>query len=317
MTLQQLRYVIRAADSRSMNEAAKALYISQPSLSGAIKELEKEVGIELFKRSSHGTVLTPEGEEFLGYARQVTDQYQLLENRYIYRTKGKKKFSVSMQHYSFAVKAFVELVKQFGMDEYEFAVRETKTYEVIEDVKEFRSEIGIIYINDFNQKVLTKMIKESDLEFHPILDCGVYVYLWKGHPLANKEEISIEELEEYPCLAFEQGNYNSFYFAEEVLSTYEYKRLIRANDRATLLNLMVGLNAYTLCCGIICEGLNGEDYCAVKLKSNEHMTIGYLKRKGVALSPLGQKYLEEIRKYKAMGMDIRGVEDIKADQKQS
>ena len=196
-------------------------------------------------------------------------------------------------------------------------VRETKTYEVIEDVKEFRSEIGIIYINDFNQKVLTKMIKESDLEFHPILDCGVYVYLWKGHPLANKEEISIEELEEYPCLAFEQGNYNSFYFAEEVLSTYEYKRLIRANDRATLLNLMVGLNAYTLCCGIICEGLNGEDYCAVKLKSNEHMTIGYLKRKGVALSPLGQKYLEEIRKYKAMGMDIRGVEDIKVDQKQS
>ena len=317
MTLQQLRYVIQAADSRSMNEAAKALYISQPSLSEAIKELEKEIGIELFKRSSHGTVLTPEGEEFLGYARQVTDQYQLLENRYIYRTKGKKKFSVSMQHYSFAVKAFVELVKQFGMDEYEFAVRETKTYEVIEDVKEFRSEIGIIYINDFNQKVLTKMIKESDLEFHPILDCGVYVYLWKGHPLANKEEISIEELEEYPCLAFEQGNYNSFYFAEEVLSTYEYKRLIRANDRATLLNLMVGLNAYTLCCGIICEGLNGEDYCAVKLKSNEHMTIGYLKRKGVALSPLGQKYLEEIRKYKAMGMDIRGVEDIKADQKQS
>ena len=193
MTLQQLRYVIQAADSRSMNEAAKALYISQPSLSGAIKELEKEIGIELFKRSSHGTVLTPEGEEFLGYARQVTDQYQLLENRYIYRTKGKKKFSVSMQHYSFSVKAFVELVKQFGMDEYEFAVRETKTYEVIEDVKEFRSEIGIIYINDFNQKVLTKMIKESDLEFHPILVCGVYVYLWKGHPLANKEEISIEE----------------------------------------------------------------------------------------------------------------------------
>ena len=199
------------------------------------------------------------------------------------------------------------------MDEYEFAVRETKTYEVIEDVKEFRSEIGIIYINEFNQKVLTKMIKESDLEFHPLLECGVYVYLWKGHPLAAKKEIAIEELEEYPCLAFEQGNYNSFYFAEEVLSTYEYKRLIRANDRATLLNLMVGLNAYTLCCGIICEGLNGEDYCAVKLKSDEHMTIGYLKRKGVALSPLGQKYLEEIRKYKAMGvdMDIRGVEDSK------
>ena len=161
MTLQQLRYVIQAADSRSMNEAAKALYISQPSLSGAIKELEKEIGIELFKRSSHGTVLTPEGEEFLGYARQVTDQYQLLENRYIYRTKGKKKFSVSMQHYSFAVKAFVELVKQFGMDEYEFAVYETRTYDVLMDVKNFKSELGILYRNDFNAKVLNKLMKDK------------------------------------------------------------------------------------------------------------------------------------------------------------
>ena len=317
MTLAQLRYTIAIAKAGSMNEAAKSLYISQPSLSTAIRELEAETGVEIFRRTNRGIAVTPAGEEFLGYARQVVEQYELMEAKYISKEQSRKKFSVSMQHYTFAVNAFVELVKQFGMDEYEFAVRETKTYEVIEDVKEFRSEIGIIYINDFNQKVLTKMIKESDLEFHPILDCGVYVYLWKGHPLANKEEISIEELEEYPCLAFEQGNYNSFYFAEEVLSTYEYKRLIRANDRATLLNLMVGLNAYTLCCGIICEGLNGEDYCAVKLKSNEHMTIGYLKRKGVALSPLGQKYLEEIRKYKAMGMDIRGVEDIKADQKQS
>ena len=285
MTLTQLRYVITIADTGSMNEASKALFISQPSLSQAVKELETEIGVELFKRSNRGVSVTQEGIEFLGYARQVVEQYELIESHYIERKNVKKKFGVSMQHYTFAVNAFVEMVRQF--------------------------------INDFNQKVLTKMIKESDLEFHPILDCGVYVYLWKGHPLANKEEISIEELEEYPCLAFEQGNYNSFYFAEEVLSTYEYKRLIRANDRATLLNLMVGLNAYTLCCGIICEGLNGEDYCAVKLKSNEHMTIGYLKRKGVALSPLGQKYLEEIRKYKAMGMDIRGVEDIKADQKQS
>ena len=317
MTLQQLKYVTTVAQTGTISDAAKKLFISQPSLTKAVRELEKEMGITIFERTNRGIVISKEGETFLGYARQVLEQAALLEETYKKKAGRKQEFSVSTQHYSFAVNAFVEMVRQFGMDEYEFAVRETKTYEVIEDVKEFRSEIGIIYINDFNQKVLTKMIKESDLEFHPILDCGVYVYLWKGHPLANKEEISIEELEEYPCLAFEQGNYNSFYFAEEVLSTYEYKRLIRANDRATLLNLMVGLNAYTLCCGIICEGLNGEDYCAVKLKSNEHMTIGYLKRKGVALSPLGQKYLEEIRKYKAMGMDIRGVEDIKADQKQS
>lgn len=296
MTLTQLKYVITIADTHSMNEAARTLFISQPSLSQAVRELEEEIGIIHFNRSNRGVKITPEGEEFLGYARQVTEQCRLLEDRYIEKKNSKKRFSVSMQHYTFAVKAFVEMVKQFGMDEYEFAVHETKTYEVIENVKNFRSEIGILYLNDFNRAVLTKLFQESELEFHAIIDCGIYVYMWKGHPLAGKEEIALKELDDYPCLSFDQGINNSFYFAEEVLSTYAYKRLIKANDRATLLNLMVGLNGYTLCSGIICESLNGSDYCAVKLKSEETMTIGYLKRKGVALSPLGQKYLEEIRK---------------------
>lgn len=298
MTLTQLKYVIAIADTHSMNEAARTLFIAQPSLSQAVKELEEEIGITLFNRSNRGVKITPDGEEFLGYARQVVQQYNLVEDRYIEKKNSKKRFSVSMQHYTFAVKAFVEMVKQFGMDEYEFAVHETKTYEVIEDVKNFRSEIGILYLNDFNRAVLTKLFQESELEFHEILECGIYVYMWKGHPLAEREEIRLEELDDYPCLSFEQGVNNSFYFAEEVLSTYDYKRLIKANDRATLLNLMVGLNAYTLCSGIICENLNGSDYCAVKLKSDEIMTIGYLKRKGVAISPLGQKYLEEIRKFR-------------------
>ena len=293
MTLQQLKYALTIADSGSMNEAAKQLFISQPSLSEAMKELEAEIGFQIFLRSNRGIVITPEGEEFLGYARQVKEQFGLLEARYIEK-KTKESFRVSMQHYTFAVKAFVEMVKQFGMDEYECAVRETKTYEVIEDVRNFRSEIGILYINDFNRKVLEKLFRELELEFHPIMDCGIYVYMWKGHPLASRDSIRLAELEEYPCLSFEQGNNNSFYFAEEVLSTYNYKRLIKANDRATLLNLMVGLNGYTLCSGIICESLNGSDYCAVKLDSEEIMTIGYLKRKGAPLSILGQNYLEEI-----------------------
>ena len=295
MTLAQLRYTIEIAKAGSMNEAAKSLYISQPSLSTAIRELEAETGVEIFRRTNRGIAVTPAGEEFLGYARQVVEQYKLMEAKYIFKEQSRKKFSVSMQHYTFAVNAFVELVKQFGMDEYEFAVHETKTYEVIEDVRNFKSEIGILYLNDFNRKVLTKLFAESNLEFWPIQDCGIYVYLWKGHPLADKKEIALEELEDYPCLSFDQGTNNSFYFAEEVLSTYQYKRLVRANDRATMLNLMVGLNGYTLCSGILCEELNGEDYGAVRLKSDETMTIGYLKRKGIALSPLGQKYLEELR----------------------
>ena len=298
MTLAQLRYAITVAGASSMNEAARKLFISQPSLSAAIKELEEEVGVELFKRTNRGISVTLEGEEFIGYARQVVEQYNLIESKYILKENTKKTFGVSMQHYTFAVKAFVEMVKQFGMDEYEFEIHETKTYDVIEDVKNCKSEIGILYLNDFNKKVLTKLFHESAVEFHELLKCHIYVYLWKGHPLASKEEITLEELEEYPCLSFDQGHNNSFYFAEEVLSTYDYKRLIKANDRATFLNLMIGLNGYTLCSGIMCEELNGSDYCAIKLKSDEIMTIGYIARKGVQVSPLGKKYLEEISKYK-------------------
>ncbi len=298
MTLAQLRYAITVAGASSMNEAARKLFISQPSLSAAIKELEEEVGVELFKRTNRGISVTLEGEEFIGYARQVVEQYNLIESKYILKENTKKKFGLSMQHYTFAVKAFVEMVKQFGMDEYEFEIHETKTYDVIEDVKNCKSEIGILYLNDFNKKVLTKLFHESAVEFHELLKCHIYVYLWKGHPLASKEEITLEELEEYPCLSFDQGHNNSFYFAEEVLSTYDYKRLIKANDRATFLNLMIGLNGYTLCSGIMCEELNGSDYCAIKLKSDEIMTIGYIARKGVQVSPLGKKYLEEISKYK-------------------
>ena len=298
MTLTQLQYAITIAGAGSMNEAARALFVSQPSLSSAMKELEEEIGVRLFLRTNRGIALTPEGEEFIGYARQVVEQYGLMESRYIKKEKVKKKFSVSMQHYTFAVKAFIEMVKQFGMDAYEFSVYETKTYEVIENVRDFKSEIRILYVNAFNGKVLKKLFGEYNLEFHEILQCRIYVYMWKMHPLAERKEVTLDELDEYPCLSFDQGKSNSFYFAEEVLSAYEYKRLIKANDRATLLNLMVGLNGYTLCSGILCEELNGSEYVAVKLKSEEIMSIGYLVRKGVAISPLGQKYLEELTKYK-------------------
>ena len=298
MTLAQLRYVITVANSNSMNEAARTLFISQPSLSASVRELEEEIGVELFRRTNRGISVTPEGEEFLGYARQVVEQYELIETKYVSKKQGKKKFSVSTQHYAFAVNAFAEMVKQFAMDEYEFAIYETRTYDVIEDVRNFKSEIGILYLNAFNRNVLSKIFSENNLEFHPLLNCGIYAYMWKNHPLANERQVTLKQLDDYPCLAFDQGGNNSFYFAEEVLSTYEYKQLIRANDRATLLNLMVGLNGYTLCSGILCEDLNGSEYCAVKLDSEEIMTVGYLIRKGMNISPLGEKYLEEILKFK-------------------
>lgn len=297
MTLQQLKYALTIADCGSMNEAAKQLFISQPSLSETMKELETEIGLDIFLRSNRGIVITPEGEEFLGYARQVTEQFGLLQSKYIDK-KVKEKFSVSTQHYTFAVKAFVETVKQTGMEQYEFAVHETTTISVIENVKNFKSEIGVLYENDFNEKVLNKIFKENGLEFVELFSCDTFVYLWSGHPLAKQDVITMEELDEYPCLSFDQGKNNSLYLAEEMKSTYEYRRLIKANDRATLLNLMIGLNAYTLCSGIICEDLNGNDYKAVPLKETEKMRIGYIKRKGAKVSHIGELYIEELKKYK-------------------
>lgn len=298
MTLQQLRYAVAIADNKSMNKAAAELFITQPSLSNTIKDLENEIHVTIFSRSNRGIVITPEGEEFLGYARQMLDHYRLIEERYVDQSVFKKKFSVSMQHYTFAVEAFIHMAKKFGMDKYEFAVHETKTSDVIDNVRRNKSEIGIIYKNDFNEKFIDKLLRENELEFIPLFDCKIYVYLSKGNPLAKKSIIDFEELQQYPCLSFEQGDNNSFYFAEEVLSTYDYRQIIKANDRATLLNLMVGLNGYTLCSGIICEDLNGDEYAAIPLNTKETMTIGYIKNKRMPLSVLGEKYIEELQKYK-------------------
>ena len=297
MTLQQLRYAIEVAKTGSMNVAAKQLFVSQPSLSMAIRELENDVHISIFERTTKGVVITAEGEEFLGYARQIINQVELLEDKYIEAGQIKKKFGVSAQHYSFAVKAFVEMVKGFDMDKYEFAIREARTHDVIHDVVTGKSEIGILYTNDFNEKVLNKIFKDNQLEFVHLFTCEGYAYLWKNHPLAGKKVIALEELQDYPCLSFEQGDNNSFYFAEEILSTYDFKKTIKSNDRATNLNLMVGLNAFTLCSGIICEELNGSDYIAVKLAEEVTMDIGYIKRAHMNMSEIGELYIEEIKKY--------------------
>ena len=303
MTLNQLKYVIEISKQNSINEAAKSLFISQPSLTAALKSLEQEVGFDIFTRTNNGITVTVKGKEFLGYARSVVEQYDILDAKYISQDNIKRTFQVSMQHYTFAVNSFVSVIEQYGMDEYEFEVFETTTYDVIDNVRNQRSEIGVLYMNEYNTAVLQKMLRDAGLRFTPLFDCSIYAYMSKKNPLANKKFVTMEDLDEYPCLAFSQGEHNSFYFAEEVLSTYEYKRLVRTSDRATILKLMVGINGYTLCSGIICEDLNGTDYCAVKLKTDEKMTIGYVSRKHSKMSEMGQKYIEELSKYKDMVLD--------------
>lgn len=285
-----------------MNKAAEQLFISQPSLTNSVKELERELGITVFNRSGRGVTLTAEGAEFILYARQVYSQYENLLEKFGKRSNIKKRFGVSTQHYSFAVKAFVETVKTFDTSKYEFAIRECKTLEVITDVSTLKSEIGILYLSDFNRKVIQKLLTSNGVEFHKLINCNAYVYLWKGHPLAKKKSITIEQLSDYPCLSFEQGDGSSFYLAEEILSTNEYPRIIKTCDRATMLNLMVGLNGYTLCSGIICEELNGTDYVAVPFKAddsnpNSVMEIGYIIRSNIVLSDTGRLYIDEIKRY--------------------
>ncbi len=302
MTLQQLHYVITVSETGSLNKAAEILYISQPSLTGSVQALENELGITIFHRSGRGMTLTNDGLEFITHARQVYHQYELLLDKYGNSEHIKKKFGISTQHYSFAVKTFVEMVKNFNIAEYEFAIRETKTREVIDDVSTLRSEIGIIYLSDFNRKIITNLLRANELEFHRLIECKAYVYIWRGHPLAGCSSIRFEQLSDYPCLSFEQGSDSSFYFAEEILSTNEYPRTIKTNDRATMLNLMVGLNGYTLCSGIICEELNGPEYIAVPFDyegdtSDGLMEIGYIVKKNVILSKMGTIYIDEMKKY--------------------
>lgn len=302
MTIQQIYYAITVSECGSINKAAEMLYISQPSLTSAIQELEKSIGIQIFNRTGRGVTVTNDGREFLLYARQVYSQYEQLRSRYSGDEKIRKKFAVSTQHYSFAIKAFVEMVKKFDTTEYDFAIMEERTKEVIADVAGIRSEIGILYLSDFNRSAITKLLRTNSLEFHHLIDCQAYVYIYKDHPLAKKKSITLSQLQEYPCLQFDQGDSSSFYFAEEILSTNEYPRIIKANDRATMLNLMIGLNGYTLCSGIICEELNGDDYIAVPYKEDEsnpnsHMEIGYITKKNSVLSEVGSMYIEELEKY--------------------
>lgn len=297
MTLQQLKYILTVAETGTITEAARKLYISQPSLTNAIRELEEEMNVKIFNRTRKGVTISREGEDFLGYARQVLEQASILEDRFKNGDGGKKQFCISTQHYSFAVNAFVDLIKEFGQEEYDFSLRETQTYEIIDDVAKMRSEIGILFLNEFNKSVLSKILKENDLVFHELFIAKPHVFISRFHPLAENTSIRNEELESYPYLSFEQGTHNSFYFSEEIFSDFERKKNIRVRDRATLFNLLIGLNGYTVCSGVIDEKLNGKDIIAVPLEGEDVMRIGYITHRRGSLSRLGKSYVDALSRY--------------------
>ncbi len=297
MTLQQLRYITTVASMGSISEAAKRLFISQPSLTKAIKELEKEMDITIFDRTNKGVMVSKEGERFLGYARQVLDQANLLEEQYKHTSGGKREFSVSTQHYSFAVNAFIDVIKESGGQNYDFSLRETQTYEIIDDVGRMKSEIGILYYNDFNRPVLEKLMKTNELTFTELFVAKPHIFIGKSHPLASRTSVSMDELDAYPYVSFEQGEHNSFYFSEEIFSTVVRSKHIRVRDRASLFSLLIGLDGYTVSSGVIDKEFNGENIMAVPLQEEGAMHIGYITNNKMLPSRLVQDYINALTSY--------------------
>lgn len=300
MTLQQLKYLVTVAECKNITEAAEKLFISQPSLSAAIHNLEQEMGVTAFVRSNKGVSVTREGEELLSFARNLLEQADIMKDRFCNDKNRSPKFSVSCQHYSFAVNAFVDVVNEYDANVYNFILRETQTGEIIDDVANGNSELGILYLSEHNEDVLTKLLKKNELMFEEIFKASPHVFISKNHPLANKEIITLDELKPYPYLVYEQGERNSFYFSEEFLSVLDMPKSIQVRDRATLFNLAIGLNGFTVSSGVIDKELNGEDIISKKLDMNCTMRIGLIKKKNILLSRYANSYIEAIKKHTAI-----------------
>lgn len=297
MKLQQLRYVVKVAECGSITEASRRLFVSQPSVTASIRDLENEMGVHIFERTNKGVILSEEGETFLGYARQVLDQADLLEGKYKGTSEQVPHFSVSCQHYSFAVNAFVDVIREFDAARYDFTLREEQTHEIIEDVAHMKSELGILYLSEHNREVIERMLAANELVFEGLFCATPHVFVCSDHPLAGRSSVTLGDLEDYPFLSYEQGSYNSFYYSEELTSTFERRKNIRVRDRATLFNLAMGLNGYTVCSGVISHELNGPGIISIPLDVDEYMEIGIITRKNTTLTRYGQAYIEAIRQH--------------------
>lgn len=297
MTLQQLKYLVTVAECKNITAAAEKLYISQPSLSAAIHSLEKEMNVTAFVRSNKGMTVTKEGEELLSFARNLLEQADIMKERFCTDSNRKPKFCVSCQHYSFAVNAFVDVVNEYDAAEYNFTLRETQTGEIIDDVANGNSELGILYLSESNEDVLCKLFKKNDLVFEEIFEASPHIFISKNHPLADKDRISLEDLRPYPYLVYEQGERNSFYFSEEFLSVLDMPKSIEVRDRATLFNLAIGLNGFTVSSGVIDKELNGEDIIAKPLIMDCSMHIGIIKKKNIMFSRYANTYIEALQRH--------------------
>jgi DNA-binding transcriptional LysR family regulator len=295
MTLQQLRYLIAISEHGSINAAAQNLYVSQSNLSTAIKELERELGITIFTRSNRGVTLTNDGTELLGYARQVIEQADMMEARYARGRTEYMRLAVSTQHYYFSLQAFINVAEGCASSKYDFILRECATSQIIDDVRTFRSDIGILYLDSFNSRVLRKAFADASVTFFPLFDARVHVFVGENHPLADRKLVKLEDLAPYPRYSFEQGSVNSFYYSEEPFGYLRSDRNIRFSDRGTLTNLLTSFNGYTISTAVLSSEMHS-GIASIPLDVDECMQVGYIMHKERRPSSLLLHYIDELHK---------------------
>ena len=294
MTLQQLKYAVTVAECGTISAAAEKLFISQPSLTTAIRELESEMGVTIFSRTNRGVIVSREGEEFLGYARQILSQAQLLQERFSGREQGEKRFAVSSQHFNFTVLAFSRLVQNFRGPRYSFHFRETTTYEVLEAVSQLRSEVGILALNEDNERFLRRMFGKLGLEFTELKRVQAELFVSAEHPLAGRRFVTVEDVSPYPCITFEQGEHNGQFFFEGLSAVAaQSHKTICVRERATEYQLLRALNGFSPDVGV--SAMYREEFVSLPLEPKQFHTIGYILRRDVTPSPMTLEYIQALR----------------------
>jgi len=294
MTLQQLKYAVTVAECVTISAAAEKLFISQPSLTTAIRELESEMGVTIFSRTNRGVIVSREGEEFLGYARQILSQAQLLQERFSGREQGEKRFAVSSQHFNFTVLAFSRLVQNFRGPRYSFHFRETTTYEVLEDVSQLRSEVGILALNEDNERFLRRMFGKLGLEFTELKRVQAELFVSAERPLAGRRFVTVEDVSPYPCITFEQGEHNGQFFFEGLSAVAaQSHKTICVRERATEYQLLRALNGFSPDVGV--SAMYREEFVSLPLEPKQFHTIGYILRRDVTPSPMTLEYIQALR----------------------
>jgi len=275
MTIQQLQYVVEVAKSDSINKAAQNLFISQPTLSVAIKELEEEIGTSLFQRSRKGIAITNDGIEFLRLAEEILGKLDYVKKSYLVKSASTiSRFQVSCQHYAFVVEAFIQFMDKYKDSRFHFTIKETKTLACIEDVYQRKSILSIIYLNSANENLIRRVLTSKSMEFHEMYTVKPHVFLRKAHPLAGKSIISAEDLAPFPMIAYEQEK--GEYLGEEMIIVENPDKVISTQDRGTTNNIIANTDGYNIGTGYIIPGIISDEITSIPLDVDDEMQVGWI-----------------------------------------